>query len=109
MRGEFFDFDPVTGLLETYEEVDGNILIHTYQDVEPILDAAKRIANSGTSDAAWTKHEAAIYAVIPQIVQGQMLKKGINFMDPNDVGKVVREINENYAYLKTTYKHHEVR
>lgn len=109
MRGEYFDYDPLTGIYETYEEADGKILIHSYQDVEPLLDAAKRIANSGTSDAAWTKNEAAIYAVIPPIVQGQMLKKGINFLDPNDIGKVVREVNENYAHFKTTYKHHAVK
>ena len=110
MRGQYLDFDPLTGVLETYEETpDGQIHIHSFQDVEPIIDAAKRIANSGTSDEAWTKHEAALYAVIPPIVQAQMLKKGINFLDPNDIGKVVREVNQNYSWLKTTYKHHEVR
>jgi hypothetical protein len=105
---EFFDYDPVTGITEYYEEVDGKIHIHAEQDVQPFIDAAKRIANSGTSDAAWTKHEAALYAVIPAVVQGQMLQKGINFLDPNDIGKVVKEINQNYPWLKTTYKHHAI-
>ena len=109
MRGDFFDYDPVTGIAEYYEEVDGKIHIHTYQDVQPFIDAAKRIANSGSSDEGWRKNGAAMYAVIPQVVQGQMLAKGINFMDPNQVGAVVKEINTNYPWLKTTHKHHEVR
>lgn len=108
MRGEFFDFDPLTGIMERYEEQDGRIMIHSYQDVEPIMDAAKRIANSGTADDAWKKQGGTIYAVIPPIIQGQMLKRGINFMDPNDLPKVVKEMNTTYSAFKTTHKHHEI-
>lgn len=112
MRGDFFDYDPLTGVVEHYEEqwVDGKLVghIHSYQDVEPLLDAAKRIANSGTVDEAWTKQGVATYATIPAVVIHQMLKKGIKFFDPNDIGAVVREVNTNYPYLKLTHKHHEI-
>jgi hypothetical protein len=108
-RGEFFDYDPLTGLEERYEEQDGKAILHTYQDVEPMMDAAKRIANSGTSDEAWKKQGGCIYAVIPPIIMGHMLKRGINVMDQNDIGRVVKEMNTTYANFKTTHKHHEVK
>lgn len=109
-RGEFFDYDPLTGLTEYYEETpDGKIHIHTYQDVEPFLDAAKRIANAGTADEAWTKQGVAMYASVPPIVIGQLMKRGINIWDQNDLPRVVQEINQNYPYCKTTYKTHEIR
>jgi hypothetical protein len=109
-RGEFFDYDPLTGMTETYEETpDGKMHIHTYQDVEPYMDAAKRIANSGTADETWKKRGVTTYAIIPPIIQGHMLKRGINFMDQNDIGRVVHEMNTTYANFKTTHKHHEVK
>lgn len=110
MGAEFFDYDPITGITEYYEETsDGKFHIHSYQDVEPIMDAAKRIANAGTSDEAWKKQGGALYAIIPPIIQGQMLKRGINVFDQNDIGRVVQEMNTTYANFKTTYKHHEVK
>ena len=109
-RGEFFDYDPLTGLREQYEEnADGTISIHTYQDIEPHLKFAHAIRTSGASDDSWKKHGAAVYAIIPPILQGALLKKGINFMDPNDLPEVVRQINTNYQAFKTTDKHHEVK
>lgn len=110
IRGEFFDYDPLTGISEYYEmDADGNISIHSYQDVEPIMDMAKAIANAGTADEAWKRNGWTMYAVIPAIVQGAMLKRGINVLDPNAIGRVVHEMNTTYSAFKTTHKHHEVR
>ena len=107
-RGEFFDYDPLTGIEERYEESDGKIHLHSYQDVEPILESNKALRNSGTTDDAWRKQGVAMYARVPMIVIGQMMRKGIKFFDPNHIGAVVREVNQNYPYLKTTDKHHQV-
>ena len=109
MPFEFFDYDPLTGITEKLAIEDGKIHIRYEQDVEPILDYAKAIQNEGLSDAAWKKRGAALYAVIPPIVQGQMLKKGINFLDQNHIGAVLREIDTNYAHLKATSKKHAIR
>ncbi len=110
MRGEFFDYDPLTGLYETYEQTaDGKIHIHTYQDVSRIVESSKALANSGEPDEQWKKNGVSMYAQIPLTIVGQMLKKGINVFDQNHIGAVVREVNATYPYLKTTYKHHEVR
>ena len=110
IRGDFFDYDPMTGAAEYYEETpDGKIHIHTYQDVEPVLDFAKALANAGTTDDKWKAQGAAMYAIIPAVVQIQLWQKGIDILDPNAIGDVLREVNTNYPYCKTTYKHHEVR
>ena len=109
-RGEFLDYDPLTGLLETYEETgDGKAHVHTYQDVGHIVDHAKALANEGLPDEAWRKQGVSLYATLPLIVLGQMAKKGIRFFDQNHIGAVVREVNENYPWLKTTTKRHEIR
>ena len=110
IRGEWFDHDPLTGITEYYEETsDGKIHIHTYQDVEPIMEHCKALKNSGLPDDNWQKNGVSVYAIIPAVLQGALYKKGINFIDPNHVGEVVRQINVNYPNFKTTYKHHAVR
>lgn len=109
MRGEFFDFDPVTGLTEYYEETpDGKFHIHTYQDVSPGMDAAQRIRNAGTADDAWKKTGMTMYASLPMVIVGHMMKRGINVFDQNDMPRVIQEINTTYSNFKTTNKHHEL-
>lgn len=103
---EFFDFDPITGITEYYEERDGKIFIHSRQDVEPSMDAAQRMRNEGGPDAAWKKGGATMYASLPPIIVAHMLKRGINVFDQNDLPRVIQEINTTYANFKTTYKHH---
>jgi hypothetical protein len=108
-RGDFFDYDPITGVTEFYEEVDGKGHIHSYQDVEPIIDAAQRFRNEGGPDEAWKKQGATMYASLPMIVVADMLKRGINVFDQNDMPKVIAEINTTYSKFKTTYKNHALK
>ena len=108
-RGEFFDYDPITGLTEYYEETgDGKIHIHTYQDVQPYLDAAERLRNEGSPDEVWKRDGVTMYANLPMSIVGEMMKKGINVFDQNDLPRVIHEVNTTYSRFKTTYKHHEL-
>lgn len=109
MRGEFLDYDPVTGITEYYEEQDGKGHIHTYQDVEPYLDRAARLRNEGATDEVFKRDGVAMYADIPLGIVGQMMKDGINIFDQNDMPKVIQEIETKYSRFKTTYKHHALR
>ncbi len=110
VRGEFFDYDPLTGLEERYEETgDGKIHLHSYQRVDHIVDHCKSLANEGMPDEAWRKQGMAVYAKLPLVVVGQLMKKGIRVLDQNHVQALVREVNQNYPWLKCTTKHHEVR
>jgi hypothetical protein len=109
MRGEFFDYDPLTGIAEYYEETsDGMIHIHSVQDVEPVLDAAQRLRNEGHPDEVWKRDGCTMYASLPLSIVGQMMKRGINVFDQNDMPKVLKEINTTYKNFKTTYKTHEL-
>jgi hypothetical protein len=109
MRGTFFDFDPITGITEYYEETsDGQIHLHSYQDVSPFMDAAQRMRNEGGPDEAWKKTGMTMYASLPPVIVGHMLQRGINVFDQNDLPRVIQEINTTYANFKTTDKHHEL-
>lgn len=108
MSKRWLDYNPLTGATEWYEEADGKVFIHIEQRVDKFLDAIARIRNDEAADKAWTKNGVATYAHLPEVVVGQMLKKGIKLWDPEHIGAVLKEVNTNYPYLKTTRKHHEV-
>lgn len=108
MRGEFFDYDPVTGITEYYEEADGKIHIHSVADVSAAMDAAQRMRNAGGPDEAWKKTGTTMYATLPPMIVAHMLKRGINVFDQNDLPRVIQEVNTTYANFKTTNKHHEL-
>lgn len=102
---EFFDYDPLTGLRYDfdYDEETGNAIIHTTQDVEPLLDYNKRLANDSLTDKG-IKESWWLYAKIPPIFMLKMRAKGINVEDGRHIDRVLAEINTNYPYLKTTQK-----
>ncbi len=104
---EFFDYDPVTGLEEyfEYEQDTGKINIHYRQDCTAIVDYAKSLANWSMTDGG-IKRDWWQYATIPAVVQMEMMKKGIDLRDKNATKRIVKEINTNYPWLKTTQKHH---
>lgn len=108
MARVFFDIDPLTGLEEYVEEVDGKIHLTYEQDVSAIIDNCKAQANEGTCEVNF-RGEGWKYADIPAIVQMQLLKKGINITDQNHTARLVREINENYPWLRTTHRYHAIR
>jgi hypothetical protein len=102
---EFLDFDPHTGIAHyfSHDEMTNESKIHYVQDVQPIVDYAKSLANKGGTDkgikAGWWK-----YAIIPAIVQVQLKQKGIDLNDPGSTKRIIEEINTNYPHLKCTQK-----
>jgi hypothetical protein len=110
MGFEWFDYDPVTGITEEIAWEDGKMHIRQTQDVEPALDFAKYLANTGATDtAAQKKADWRLYAMLPPVIVADMFKRGINLMDPNDTKKVLDEINTKYQHFKTTTKHHAIK
>lgn len=110
MAREFFDYDPLTGVTEYVEwSPDGaTFSIHQEQDVEPYVEFAKLLANTGATDVNF-RGEGWLYAIIPPVIQAQMFKRGINILDKGDTRKVVATINADYPWLKTTHRHHAVK
>jgi hypothetical protein len=105
MAFEWFDHDEVTGITEYISFEDGKLHIRSEQDVEPYLDYAKELANTGATDGG-IKKDWWTYAVLPPVVVADMFKRGINLMDQGDTKKILEEINTKFQYCKTTAKHH---
>lgn len=104
---KFYDYNASRGTW--YEEdvdADGTVTIHTKQDVAPVLDFAKEQRNSGANDKVG---DFARYAIIPAHVEVALRQKGLNIYDKNNTGRLVKEIERNYPYLKCTNLKHSVR
>ena len=100
-RGEYFDYDPLTGVYEYLEHnADGTTSIHYYQNLEPHLELAKRLRNEGLPDEAWQKNEASTYAIIPPAIILELRDKGIDIFNPNHMKRLVDEISARPAAQK---------
>lgn len=108
---EFFDYDPLTGVrtLFDYDEDSGVVTLTDEQDMDPFLEYAKAIRDNPEISKRGIKEDWWAYAIIPPVVQMEMLNKGINIMspDPDELKRAFREINENYPYLKLTEGKHQ--
>lgn len=104
---ELFDYDTLTGVAEyfDFEHLTGKSTIITVQDVQPIMDRNKAIANQGLADNG-IKESWWHYCDIPVVVEMELKKKGINIYNPEDGKRMFEEINRNYPYLKLTHKTH---
>lgn len=106
---ELFDVDPLRGVTRhfEYEEDTGIARIHTTQDVAPVLAyAAEMRATRAADDKLRDDDYLCMYAVIPTVVQMELMSKGINIHDPSQTKRLIQEIEANYPYLKTTQLHH---
>jgi hypothetical protein len=105
MSKEFFDYDPLTGVTHYTEQIGDETIVYTEQNLTPLLERNKAIANEGAkdkgiSDSWWH------YCDVPPVVELALRKKGINIHNPDHGKAMFREINANYPYLKLTHKHH---
>lgn len=110
---KFVDFDPTRGVA-TYEDMyEGHMQIHYEQDVEPIIDLAKKERINGLADKTVNgKHnEMRLYARIPTVVIYEMrFKHGVDIFsrDKDQMKRAVELINREYPHLKTTEMHHAI-
>jgi len=96
------DYDPLTGIREVFEATDDGFVIHTTQDVEPIIEANKAKQSMGRAYYAADKDMWRV-ASIPITVQYKWLTEdGIDVWNPDHWPAVQRRLNSNeYRYLKT--------
>lgn len=99
---DFFEIDPISGIRSEFKwnETDQEYTIHRTQDVEPVLDFAKAMANEGGLNRADIKKGWWLYAKIPAIVEIQMRAKGISITNPDHQKRMFEEINTHYPHLK---------
>lgn len=104
------DFDPLTGTTEYLEFSDEKVRIVQQQDVSPILDVAKTMANDEDYTKQGIKQDHWHYARIPYgILQEMKSKHGADWNDKNDTNhkKFFRVLNREYPSFKTTHWNHE--
>lgn len=104
---QFLDYDPISGISNwwDYNEETGKATITRTQDVQPIVDINKELANTGAKDGG-IKHSWWHYATIPAIYQVKMRQAGINLNDPAATKRIIQWINEHAPALKVTAKTH---
>ena len=110
---EFFDHDPLTGLTEYVDfSADGKTFsIRTEQDVQPVMDYAKHMANTGGAEHNF-RGEGWQYAVLPMIAILDMRKRGFDALGNHGrdgTKQLLKEINTNYSVFKTTHRHHAIK
>lgn len=102
------EYDPETGVTEInrWDEESMSYVVHKQQDVEPVLDMTRALANSGATDGG-IKRGLWHYASVPVTVQYEMLTRyGVNVQNKHHRARVFDLINREYPYLKTTTKTH---
>lgn len=105
------EYNPHTGITEVNQASDFDDLVHVtkMQDVEPLVERNKSLANSGATDIG-IKKGLWHYMSIPLGVQYEILAKyGINVNNRNHWPALFRLVNEHYPHLKTTTKTHNMR
>jgi hypothetical protein len=104
----FFDYDAETGIRETfdYDPIQDRVMITATQDVTGFLDLMNEIRKHPEISAKGMKEEWWHYASIPPVVEMELKKKGLDLNNKDHMKPILREINANYPYLKSTTKNH---
>lgn len=80
------------------------VIVHTVQDVEPILKANRKLMNangSGTS-SFWKDREYVLIARIPMTELDRWAQQGLKYWDPDDWKIIKRMLNDGeYSGLRT--------
>ena len=101
-----FDYDSVTGVTQYFDYDPAKDMYHltSTQDVSGMLDQIKQRRDNPDVWAKGVKESWAHFATIPPVVEMQLKQKGIDMYNPDHTKALVKEINENYPYLKLTTK-----
>jgi hypothetical protein len=105
------DFDPITGTSCVVEfDVDGSMHIDHYQDygaVEAVAEHNLRLRNEEQYRKK-NKDDIHHYATIPNIwIMKWKQELGVDLYNKGDMPKVMKLLNTEYQWMKTTNKHHD--
>ena len=112
MDKRLLDRDPLTGIEEWfhYDHMTDSVHIETKQDVEPIIDGNKDLANDDEYSRDGIKNEMWHYASIPLVIQMKWLNEyGMNDwpLRPGNEKLLFRLLNSpDWKYLRCTGKIH---
>lgn len=92
----FYDYDPVR---------DQAFLTYT-QDVSHFLDRMQAIRNNPDICKQGMKEEWWYYCSIPEVIELDLMKKGLFLHNKHQTKDILKEINTNYPKLRATEKWH---
>jgi hypothetical protein len=103
-----FDKDPITGVTQyyDYDPVKDQHFIHNVQDVTPLLEKLQQTRNNPEVWSKGVKENWVHYASIPPVIEMELKNKGIDIYNKHQTKELLKEINTNYPWLKTTTKKH---
>ena len=103
-----FDRDPETGMTTyfDYDPINDQAILTYEQDVSGFLDRMKELRDDPTVSANGIRESWWHYASIPQVVEMELMKKGLVLSNKDHFKSILKEINANYPYLKATEKWH---
>jgi hypothetical protein len=109
-RGDFWNYDRSTGLVERVVEEDGYLNFYVQSEMQPFLDrvAEARNTNAASKGLMDNGKEMHLYAILDPITILQMRAKGIDIYsaDKDMQRRMFDEINANYPLTKVTTKTH---
>ena len=103
-----FDIDAENGVktFYDYDPIRDQVTLSYEQDVSHFLDRMKAIRDNPEISANGIKEDWWLYCSIPEVVEMELLKKGLQLHNKDHMKAILREINEHYPYLKATEKWH---
>lgn len=101
---KLMDFDPLTGESTVFESDGERFRIAQYQDVQPILDANKKLAANDGYSKRGIKNDMWHYATIPNVIAMKWKNEhNVDIFNNDDKERMFKLLNSpEYAYLKTT-------
>lgn len=105
MAFEHFSYDHLTGVrtLFDYDEQNDLTILRREQDVSGVLERAAACRAAGTTREMLKRDDFfCLHSTIPSIVEVELMKKGLSLSREDDLPRIAREIETNYAYLKCT-------
>lgn len=92
-------------LRTTYHEQDGKTLIHTYQDVEPHLEYAKKCRREDRERRGKFGKRGEMHRTMSlpmNIIQTICAQYGLDFYQPEDAKKILAIARRDYPAFKTS-------
>lgn len=103
-----FDIDAETGVktLYDYDPIRDQVFLTYEQDVSHFLDRMQAIRNNPEISAKGIKEDWWLYCSIPEVVEMELMKKGLQLHNKDHMQAILKEINTNYPHLRATDKWH---
>ena len=103
-----FDYDADSGVktLFDYDPIRDQVFLTYEQDVTKFLDQMKAVRDNPEVSAKGIKEDWWHYCSIPEVVEMELMKKGLSLHNKDHMKSILKEINTNYPYLKATEKWH---